>query len=133
MNETDIRKRLSINASSLIGGLGNCSYLYAHIEYFENKLGNRDCFLIEQNLGDPYLAKLAYQNCSNFVAWIRLYPEFICNRAMASLSRSEKCETNFTDYTFRQTAKKIFILAGITTETLIFLRSALTKRLRLLN
>jgi len=109
MKGGDIKKELSNNASSLISGLGNCSYLYTHIEYFEKRLATEIAFY-EENLGDPFLAKWAYQNCSNFVAWIRLYPEFICNRAMASLSRSERCETKLTDYNFTNTAAKIFKL-----------------------
>ena len=110
MKGRDIKKKLSNNASSLITGLRNCSYLYAHIEYFEKRIAAEIAFY-EENLGNPYLAKWAYQNCSNFIAWIRLYPEFICNRAMASLSHSEKCEKKFTDYRFADTAKRIFKLA----------------------
>ncbi len=107
MIEGDLNKNLSKNATSLLSGLGNCSYLFAHIEYFENKLST-EIAPYKQNPGSPYLEKWAYQNCPNFITWIRLYPEFICNRAMASLSLSEKCKTRLTEYNFSNAANKIF-------------------------
>ncbi len=106
----NIHEKLSQNAMKMISGLGNCSYLYAHIEFFEKKLP-AEIAAYEQLPDTPFRANYAYQNCPHFIAWIRLYPEFICNRAMASLSRSEKLDKDPTKYNFSNTAKGIFKVA----------------------
>jgi hypothetical protein len=102
-----LKETLSNNTASLISGLGNCNYLLDHILYFEKNLPT-EIAPFESDSEALNLANWAYQNCHNFAAWIRLYPEFICNRAMASLSRSEDCKTKLTDYYFRNLVEKTF-------------------------
>jgi hypothetical protein len=98
MLERRDKDKLSQNALSMIGGLSNCHCIFSHIEFYEKKLASEIV---------PNQTESIHQNCPSFAAWIRLWPEYICNRAMASLSRSEKCVTRLTDYYFTEMAKKI--------------------------
>jgi hypothetical protein len=98
MLERRDKDELSQNALSMFGGLGNCHCIFTHIKFFEDKLA--------REIASSQI-KSIHQNCPSFAAWIRLWPEYICNRAMAFLSRSEKCVKRLTDYYFTEMAKKI--------------------------
>jgi len=105
------KEELLKNAMSFISGSGNLNYLREHVSYFEKNLPE-EIAPYEGTDGVIEIANYAYLKCHSFAAWIRLYAEFICNLAMATLSRAEFCQVKMDNYSFRSLAEKIIEKAG---------------------
>jgi hypothetical protein len=99
------KEELFKNAMSFISGSGNLNYLREHVSYFEKNLPG-EIAPYEGTDGVIEIANYAYLKCHSFVAWIRLYAEFICNLAMATLSRAEFCQDKMVDYSFHGLTEK---------------------------
>ncbi len=87
-------------AMDYMGGMGNIRNLLCHVEYFEKKL--------EKEIA-PYkdLDLHIHSKFHNFAAWIRLYTEYICNKALSELHRAEKCPHKINKYKFKEAINKI--------------------------
>jgi len=73
------------NINNLMTGMGNISYLWGHVDYFEKNVPDEIAPFIELG-GALNVENWAYQECHNFSAWLRLYVELICNKAMIRFS-----------------------------------------------
>jgi hypothetical protein len=101
------------NVFGVMRGIWNTSLLWGHVEYFEKKIPDE----IEPFIGDMRWAlnaeSQACVECHNFGAWIRLYSELICNKAMTRLSHHELCSRGPTDFSFEELARMIIEKATV--------------------
>ncbi len=98
--------RVKLNSSQtqeVFGGFGNINILRHHIEYFEKKT-------IKEVRQKYHKWPRTYLECPNFAAWLRLYAEYTCNKALRDLSRAEECNKKICEYTFREAVRKILEL-----------------------
>jgi len=93
----------SSQTKDVFGGFGNINILRQHVEYFEKKT------IKEVELGDNFITH-TYLECPNFAAWLRLYAEYTCNKALRDLSRAEECSKRISEYTFGEAVEKILEL-----------------------
>jgi len=98
------KKLREADASEYLGGAGNIGHLWAFIDYFEKKLDAEIA---------PYQDWIysAYATCPNFAAWIRLYAELICNKAMVELNRAEKCKCEIRSYRYSPVIEEVIRIA----------------------
>ncbi len=94
------------DAGDYLGGMGNIGYLWSYLDYFEKKLEDE---IVPYKKIDPP----AYINCPNFAAWLRIYTELICNKALIELHRAEKLRKKIKQYRFGSAVKEIIRITGI--------------------
>lgn len=89
------------SAKQIISGSGNIDYLLDFIEYFEKKIPE-EIAQVEEGYYFPYI------KCPNFGAWIRIYTEYICNKAIIRLFHALDCiGKKIKDYGYEEAVQGI--------------------------
>ena len=108
------RKKVA-NVLDVLAGHGNVAFLFGHIDYFEKAIPAEIAPFIEL-AGALNAENWACQECHNFSAWIRLYSELVCNKAMTKLSHNELFENAPADFVFGELARVIIEKAAVIAE-----------------
>ena len=84
---------------------GNTAYLSCHLFFYERKLPREIARFIASDY--PEGGGYVFGQCHYFAAWIRFYPELICNKMFGVLSRYRHFKESISDSSFRKAQKAV--------------------------
>jgi hypothetical protein len=102
VNKAGKSKAILDNALEYLAGMANIDDIFSHIKHFEKNIPDEIARFEGRPDAEAAIGMEASRACHNYSAWIRLYAEMICNKAMAKLSRYDIFIDGPADYRFEE-------------------------------